>query len=283
MRRRTFCTALSAGTITAFTATGTAHTGTQRPVVTTVGHFDSDWGGPHRVEEIGPLEYETNGEIPGLDTTMATDVTIFVPGFRPGADSRSQDGEGVGGVFAGLRAQGYDGGVIRYAWDSATNLWNWEEKTAIANWNGAKLAAFTRDLLAVSPQMSVRYIGHSLGASIVVSALQTLADWDHSRSVSSVSLLGASVPRTKLAEGGTYTAAVGSQALRVDNYWSPKDEVLGWASPETEDRALLGVRGLDWSGPETYADHRVEIDDHFAYLDSDTVMTMHSPDPGTTW
>jgi pimeloyl-ACP methyl ester carboxylesterase len=131
------------------------------------------------------------------------------------------------------------------------------------------LAAVTRDILDAAPDTTVRYVAHSVGAAVALSALSTLGDWGHRQPVTAVSLLGAGVSRDRFSTGEGFASAIESQVDQLDNYWSRTDEVLDWAFPDGTGDTALGSAGLDRAGPELYTDHLVDIETHGAYVDAE--------------
>jgi pimeloyl-ACP methyl ester carboxylesterase len=235
------------------------------PLVSTRDHFDVGWTGAYRREGIGRLEYETNGVVPGLDGGCANELTVLVHGFK----SKANNVPGKVEQFEQtVRNAGYGGDIVGYSWDGNQWLFQWWDATQIAKWNGPKLAAFTRAYAEACPSGRIRYVAHSLGAQVVLSALQSLVAQGGETVVESVSLLGAAEGAATVALDGQYGSAIPESARQVDNFWMDDDAVLDLAYGAAEWEAALGSNGVEGTAPSNYADHRVgDVPDHFSYYE----------------
>jgi pimeloyl-ACP methyl ester carboxylesterase len=266
-KRREFCLGLGAGVFGR--AVGTAGAADLEsggiPTVRTRGHFDIGFGGVSRQAGVSAISYETGGSIPGLDQGCPDELVVSVHGFQATApQARGSARE----VNRGLSAAGFDGTVVNFSWDADFGFWQWWPTEEIARRNGPKLAAFTRDLLSACPGTRVRYVAHSLGATVVLSALETLARDGSRERVASVSLLGAAVDDDDASLDGQYGADIRSQAGQVDNFRNPNDSVLNWAFGAAEFDGALGSHGIQGPAPRNYEDHAVPgVPSHNAYTD----------------
>jgi len=280
MDRRQFCTASVTGAVGIPTVSRAVRSAGSDSVslVSTRGHFDVGWGGAYRKDGIGPLEYETNGAVPGLDEGCASDLTLLIHGFKSKADNVPGKVEQLGGT---LRDAGYGGEVGGYSWDGNQWLLQWWEATEIANWNGPKLAAFTRAYKNACPGGRIRYVAHSLGAQVALSALESLAEQSADTQVDAVALLGAAEGAGTAALDGRYGAAIESNARRVDNFWMGDDVVLNVAYAAAEWETALGSNGVEGTAPPNYTDHEVgNVPDHFSYYEPEEGCV---PDIVDTW
>ncbi|SNZ04338.1 Alpha/beta hydrolase of unknown function [Natronoarchaeum philippinense] len=268
MKRRTFCKLAGAGAIGVASSVTSVQAAETVPLVTTRGHFDIEWGSVVRDDRYGPQEYATNGAVPGVDTgSCAPDLTVFVHGYKTKAGEAA---ETTSDVESSLADSGYGGTTIGYAWDADNPLWDWWETTEIARKNGPKLARFTLDYLAACPDATVRYVGYSLGAQVVLSAAQTLASWGRGETVDALTLLGAAADDQSASASGRYGPALEQVVGRVDNYWNEDDSVLNWAYGTAEFDGALGANGIEGTPPANYWDHDVSyVPDHFSYYDAD--------------
>lgn len=118
----------------------------------------------------------------------------------------------------------------------------------IAQANGLHLAAFVVDARRHNPCVIVRLLGHSLGATVIVSALRRLAS-DGVSAVESVHLFGASISASALeAEWNIISDAVRDT---VTNYYNPDDEVLSGAVELGQLKDPIGLHGAPgWSHPK---------------------------------
>jgi pimeloyl-ACP methyl ester carboxylesterase len=233
------------------------------PIVSTRGHFDIGWDGPYRRDGVGAREFEVSGDVPGLGGSCATDVTVFVHGYKMDA---SDFGGKIAELREGLRQEGYDGTVIGYSWDGDQSLINWWETTQIATWNGPKLAAFTQAYLNACPGGRIRYVAHSLGARVALAGLQSLVAGDATAQVDCVSLLGAAEGATQASLDGQYGDAIAAGARSVDNFWDGGDTILDLVYGVAEWEDALGCDGVTGTAPANYTDHDVGyVPNHFSY------------------
>ncbi len=67
---------------------------------------------------------------------------------------------------------------VAFGWDARGSIWQAHDRAEIA---GAALAQLLREIRRLSPAREVHAIGHSLGARVILSALQDIAPGDLSR------------------------------------------------------------------------------------------------------
>jgi len=265
--RREFCLGLVSGVVgSSVGVTGAAGSSAgDVATVSTRGHFDIGWGGAYRTDGIGPTTYYTKGAVPGLDSGCANDLTVSVHGFQASKQNAIDD---TRDVRQGLSANGYDGTVINFSWDADYGFWRWWQTADIARRNGKKLAQFTQDYLSSCPNGRIRYVAHSLGAQVVLSALETLAQDAPWAWVKSVALLGPAVGDEKASLDGRYGNAIQSQTGRLDNFRKPDDTVLNWAFGAAEANGALGSYGIQGRAPNNYHEHTVpSVPSHGDYRD----------------
>ena len=85
-------------------------------------------------------------------------------------------------VKESLESVGYRQPVIGFSWDSDTFLWwdpqswsdGWPVAKDIAQQNGLKLGKFLLDFKTNCEDAKIRLVGHSLGAQVILSALDRL-------------------------------------------------------------------------------------------------------------
>jgi pimeloyl-ACP methyl ester carboxylesterase len=212
----------------------------------------------------GPSPYRSDG-VPGRDDDATPDeVAVFVHGFLV---DRRQANATFRIVRDGLRFYGYDAPVVGFTWDASGALAvdDWYPTVAVARRNGRRLAAFVRDYRRLNPDAAVRLVGHSLGAQVVLSALERLSGGDDG--VDSVTLLGGAVDDDAPSFGvGDYGDAIATAAGRVDNYHSRNDDRLRRYYPAVEFDAPVGTAGADGDTPANYTDHDVaDVDGHLRY------------------
>jgi pimeloyl-ACP methyl ester carboxylesterase len=283
--RRTF---VRAATLTAVGATGlTATTGTAAagdlvdgegdiaeapddfPRVSTRDHFDDD---ADLINGESEWSYDVEGSWPGSwgeDT-----LTLFVHGWR-NSDEDDQDIDGGYECQLALEENGYGGDTAVFTWDSdkgdSLDL-GWADAKDIAERNGKKLANFTQ-WYTNEHGVDVRWIGHSLGARVIIFALESLdEDYDMEDVVTSVSLLGGAVEEDDVSlDAGWFDSEYGDHieaaAEQFDNFYADDDEVLEYIYETREFEDSVGEKGCDGPQPSNYTDHDVNdiVPTHYDY------------------
>lgn len=186
------------------------------------------------------------GDIKNLNQTCPTEIAIFVHGW--GADEKEAR-ERFDRVKMALENQNYTIPLIGLSWHSDTE---WVAAQFIAEWNGPLLADFITKLMndcklkePREEDIKIRLIGHSLGARVILSTLDSLNKnpiWNKNNSkIASVHLMGAAVDneevsmnsrdilddRTNLGSPKSdYGEAILEEVVRFYNFYSPEDNVL---------------------------------------------------------
>ena len=275
-------TTAAVGTVTLGAATGTAAAGDlvdgegekaeapdDYPRVSTRDHFDDD---AHLINGESPWSYDVEGSWPGSwgeDT-----LTLFVHGWR-NDDAEDQDIDGGYECQLALEENGYTGDTAVFTWDSdkgdSLDL-GWADAKDIAERNGKKLANFTQ-WYTNEYGVDVRWIGHSLGARVIVFALESLDDdYGMENVVKSVSLLGGAVEEDDVStDAGWFDSEYGDHievaAEQCDNFYADDDEVLEYIYETREFEDAVGEKGCDGPQPSNYTD--VDVNDivptHYDY------------------
>lgn len=265
MKRRQFLTRAgdTALGVAAVGATATAVTASRTvPMVSTREHFTD--GGDLAAGRTA-TGYDTTGDVPGIDTVCAGELTVFVHGWnKNGDDPEAEALTKFQEADTALREAGHTGNLIGYTWDSDKGGgadFGWGEAQGIAQANGPKLAHFALDY-ARDCSGTLRFVSHSLGAQVVFSALRNLnADptWDaNGYRISSVHLLGAAqdneAPTTEWRD--TYDA-IHFETDSTFNYYSQEDDVLAWIYNTIEFDQALGETGAESGNtvPSNYSDY----------------------------
>lgn len=243
------------------------------PLITTRNHFESfqNEGEPGLTESHTPTDYGTSGDVPGLDTACAGDITIFVHGW----DTTHEDAiESANEAQSALRQAGYAGTVVGYSWDADTY---WGQAQPIAQRNGPKLANAVLTVKQQCPTSAVRLVCHSLGAQVVLSTLRTLAGWNAwtnpGYTIRSVHLLGAAAPNeAPTTRQPTTHDAIATQTTRTVNYHSSRDAVLWGLYTPIENTRALGQAGAETEHvPVNYTDYNATGQvgfNHLSYMNS---------------
>lgn len=238
------------------------------PKVTTRGHFGIDWKLQTQLQDgHGPREYDTKGMIPGYHTEWnPTELILFVHGWR-------QTEEKVQNRFpdrqAAIRGAGAEGPLVSFSWDSdsAPEIAGARIAAEIARRNGAKLANFITEYARRAPQTEIRVVGISLGAPVLPAAAASLYERDSDVVIDNLSLLGAAIPRAKLALDGEYGPGLDENVAAVDNFYKSDDQVLGVLFSAASLSDPVGSDSLEgYEAPAGYTDHQVDyVNSHTDY------------------
>lgn len=253
------------------------------PLVSTRKHFSLDTG--ELTSGHNMTDYDAS-DIPGLqpDTSCPKEAAIYVHGVWTGIGSFSANLESEAGIFdrarMSLEVNNYSIPVIGFSWDSnttiATDGFGWSIAKKIAQDNGPKLAHFLFDYKSKCPDTKVRIIAHSLGAMVVLSALQDLTgnqEWNISGSsssnfkVESVHLMGAAVDDEQVSTDSPdtdddpgdkmYGHSIESLVVGFYNLFDTQDNALEEIYPYYEGgETALGLNGAEQgiSLPRNYQD-----------------------------
>ncbi|GAB3690842.1 hypothetical protein GCM10028857_27620 [Salinarchaeum chitinilyticum] len=235
------------------------------PRVTTRDHFDVHWWyGDQLTDGHTATDYDTVGAIPGWDGGGAPgELVVAVHGWLTAADEAPDH---FATVETSLAENEFDAPVVGFSYDADTGVSNWWPATDIAERNGPKLAAFLADYADQHPATAVRLTGHSLGARVVLSAIESLHQAGRDDVVASATLLGGAADDGAVSTDGRYGAAIEAAGGQVDNFWKDDDGVLQWAYSTGEFDSAVGEEGCDGPRPANYTDHNVDyVPDHFSY------------------
>jgi pimeloyl-ACP methyl ester carboxylesterase len=266
-RRRFLGTAATAaaGAGLAVGTSGAAATDTY-PRVTTRGHYDITWyGSVYLTDGHTAWDYDTAGDIPGVDSAAPDELLVHVHGWMNEPDSAI---EGFQTAEESYRNNGYDGAVIGFSWDSDSSVFGWWDSTEIAESNGLKLANFVNNYRQANPDTTIRLVCHSLGARVTLRCIEVLNANGITDAVQSVSLLGGAADNDAVSTGGRYGPDLASAVGQVDNYWKDGDDVLNWAYTTAEFDSAVGEEGCEGTEPGNYQDHNVDyVPDHYSYYE----------------
>ncbi|WP_435332616.1 DUF726 domain-containing protein [Haloarchaeobius sp. TZWWS8] len=234
------------------------------PRVSTRGHFDVTWYGSVVLEDgHTEWEYDTVGTIPGLDSRAPDELLVHVHGWR---NEPNQAVEGFREARAAYRDEGYNHPVVGFTWDSDSSVFGWWDSTEIAEENGLKLAQFVYDYRNRNPGTSIRLVAHSLGARVVLRAIEVLNYSGVTDYVDSLSLLGGAADNDAVSTEGRYGPDLAGAVGQVDNFWKDEDNVLNWAYTSAEWDSAVGEEGCEGPEPSNYEDHNVDyVPSHFDY------------------
>jgi pimeloyl-ACP methyl ester carboxylesterase len=247
--------------------------GETTPTVSTRGHFDLSSGNllfGHTATDYQPLN------IPGLQIgNCPPEIVVYVHGWN--ADEESALSQfNVVKKSLGYHDIDYRQPVIGFSWDSDTtdtldlwDLWDgwdwsgwsqlrdiseaWQNGKDIATQNGLKLGKFVLDFKTVCSQTNIRLIGHSMGARVILNALDDLNNdseltlWnapDRNYRVTSVHLLGAAVNPEEVSITRGFGIPIIEEVNQFNNKFSLQDDVLEIAYRTAESPHIaLGEEG----------------------------------------
>jgi pimeloyl-ACP methyl ester carboxylesterase len=223
----------------------------------TRGHVDDGELAP----DHDAYDYSIVGEMP----QGATEVMVVVHGLN---NTEVKGVNRFGLARESLSHNGYEGAVVGFSWDGATN---WDpfgatgyriaKHNAVAN--GPKLARFLIDLQERNPGASIRVIGYSMGARLAAEAVLALdtdpAFANSTFKVASVHLVGAAIDNEQLQVGDLYGGAIERRVGTFFNYYSPSDSKLGKYYPPLEADRAVGRHDLEdrEREPRNYVSHNV--------------------------
>lgn len=242
------------------------------PTVSTRGYYSVNARADAvRADGYAKTDYDTLGDIPGLDTECE-EVVILVHGWNSNdEEAKRMFGESV----LKLTNSGYSGGLIGYSWDSKVSTpYIWKGRQDIAIENGTHLAQFIVNLRKACMDHRIHLLGHSLGAEVILNALSVLNrrdDWLELYKLHSVCLIGAAV-HNEMPAAIPYYGGIRYETGRMFNFHSTKDTALRLIYPGMEYDQALGRTGIE-SGeepPKNYTDIDVTDSvgtDHSGYLD----------------
>lgn len=251
-------------------------------IVSTRDHFDRSSG--NLLFGLSPTSYYPSISEVAPSCTPNREIVIYVHGW----DANRQDAiDQFNIVKASLQSLGYRQPIIGFSWDSNTiftgfnpfywfDAWDWTDdwQTAkeIAQKNGLKLAKLILDLKRSCANADINLVGHSLGASVILNALDILhydsrlAIWnsaDRNYRVDSVHLLGAAVSPAAISITHGFGFAIINEVNEFNNKYSLHDDALEGVYYDTERHRALGQIGAQgWqSGLEgIYQQEEVSIE-----------------------
>ena len=116
---------------------------------------------------------------------------------------------------------------------------------------------------AKKPSQKIRLMGHSLGAQVILSAVQALAKNPKNKGIiESVHLFGASIPANSFnarKSGSMFQKTVNK---KITNYFSPYDDVLKAANDECWVDSPLGYNGTTGTPISKYTQKMVRPRNH---------------------
>jgi hypothetical protein len=211
--------------------------------ITTRGFLDKLWQG---VNGSGYGDKYQLSDVKNLNSTCPEEVAIVVHGWLL---TENQAKERFDRVKMSLENNTYTNiSLVGFSWPSDTP---WIAAKFVAKENGPKLADFILGLMNTckrqhNKDVKIRLIGHSLGARVILSSLDSLhkaSIWNSTGfKIASVHLMGAAVDDEEISKNpqdilgdltnwGTaksdYGEAIEEEVVKFYNLYNPKDKLLG--------------------------------------------------------
>ena len=273
--------------IVSATVSNTTQTGIPVYEITTRGNLFNAQG----VNGTGYRDTYPLLDIRNLSNTCPEEVAIFIHGWGL---NETEAKERLDRVKMSLEKNNYTHPLVGFSWDSDTE---WNAAQFLAKWNGPKLADYIVGLMDNCKQhhdkdIKIRLIGHSMGARIILSSLDSLhknATWNNSNfKVASVDLLGATVDDEEVtlnpgdilvdrtnwgSPKSDYGGAIQEEVVRFYNLYNPKDNVFELIYPLFEGDIALGQSGYQkLPYPITFPKNYEDIDV------TDQIKAIHDAD-----
>ena len=184
-------------------------------------------------------------DIKNLYDVCYNETAIFVHGWDT---NETEAKERLDRIKMSLERNNYTYPLIGLSWDSDTE---WLAAKFIAKWNGQKLSDFITGLMnnckekQLNKDIKIRLIGHSLGARVILSTLDSLhknAIWNNGNfNISSVHLIGAGVDNEEVSKNpkdvlddrtnwgspkSDYGEAIEEEVVHFYTLYNPEDNVL---------------------------------------------------------
>lgn len=170
--------------------------------------------------------------------------------FHAHGYSESNESVDAAGEFrATARELGYEGTVAAVTWDDGGGA------TGNARETGADLAGWLDDFRRENPETTVRLLGYSMGALVVMEAVNAI---DGAFTVANADMIGSYERADAPCRGSGYYDAIESSCLGMYNYWSGNDGIarLGSAGGATCDGAETPPNYADVDVTDAVGSHR---------------------------
>ena len=233
------------------------------PKISTRGFYDLKTG-----KTLKNISYDTYPKTSFEKISQKSVIVIMIHGLR-----NNKSGALAKYVIAEkrLKTLNYKHDVVGYSYDSntagvqykSTALSALKVGVTIAKKNGKNLSEFIKDLKSKNPSIKIRLMGHSLGAQVILSTIESLAkNSENNGIIESVHLFGASIPANSLSpkiHGNKFQKIVNKKIM---NYYSPYDDVLKAAHDEKWVDSPIGYRGALGTTCKKYHQTQVRPQNH---------------------
>ena len=233
------------------------------PKISTRGFYDLKTG-----KTLKNISYDIYPKTSFEKISQKSEIVIMIHGLR-----NNKSGALAKYVIAEkrLKTLNYKHDVVGYSYDSntagvqykSTALSALKVGVTIAKKNGKNLSKFIKDLKSKNPSIKIRLMGHSLGAQVILSTIESLAkNSENNGIIESVHLFGASIPANSLSpkiHGNKFQKIVNKKIM---NYYSPYDDVLKAAHDEKWVDSPIGYRGALGTACKKYHQKQVRPQNH---------------------
>ena len=233
------------------------------PKISTRGFYDLKTG-----KTLKNISYDAYPKTSFEKISQKSEIVIMIHGLR-----NNKSGALAKYVIAEkrLKTLNYKHDVVGYSYDSntagvqykSTALSALKVGVTIAKKNGKNLSKFIKDLKSKNPSIKIRLMGHSLGAQVILSTVESLAkNSENNGIIESVHLFGASIPANSLSpkiHGNKFQKIVNKKIM---NYYSPYDDVLKAAHDEKWVDSPIGYRGALGTTCKKYHQKQVRPQNH---------------------
>ena len=233
------------------------------PKISTRGFYDLKTG-----KTLKNISYDIYPKTSFEKISQKSEIVIMIHGLR-----NNKSGALAKYVIAEkrLKTLNYKYDVVGYSYDSntagvqykSTALSALKVGVTIAKKNGKNLSKFIKDLKSKNSSIKIRLMGHSLGAQVILSAVELLAkNSENNGIIESVHLFGASIPANSLSpkiHGNKFQKIVNKKIM---NYYSPYDDVLKAAHDEKWVDSPIGYRGALGTACKKYHQKQVRPQNH---------------------
>ena len=233
------------------------------PKISTRGFYDLKTG-----KTLKNISYDIYPKTSFEKISQKSEIVIMIHGLR-----NNKSGALAKYVIAEkrLKTLNYKYDVVGYSYDSntagvqykSTALSALKVGVTIAKKNGKNLSKFIKDLKSKNPSIKIRLMGHSLGAQVILSTVESLAkNSENNGIIESVHLFGASIPANSLSPkiyGNKFQKIVNKKIM---NYYSPYDDVLKAAHDEKWVDSPIGYRGALGTTCKKYHQKQVRPQNH---------------------
>ena len=233
------------------------------PKISTRGFYDLKTG-----KTLKNISYDIYPKTSFEKISQKSEIVIMIHGLR-----NNKSGALAKYVIAEkrLKTLNYKYDVVGYSYDSntagvqykSTALSALKVGVTIAKKNGKNLSKFIKDLKSKNPSIKIRLMGHSLGAQVILSTVESLEkNSENNGIIESVHLFGASIPANSLSpkiHGNKFQKIVNKKII---NHYSPYDDVLKAAHDEKWVDSPIGYRGALGPACKKYHQKQVRPQNH---------------------